>query len=109
MCYREKFDRELKLVEGEKENLTIEITFLRDKIRSNRQQIGVLQSECNDFFQRLQKAAQDYADILQNKEDQIMDNEKQLSSLQQQNEQMEQQINFNNTEIAKLMSVGNDC
>ena len=70
MC-REKLAGEIRQLEGEKFDLGIEVTFVKDKFKQAKAEKEVLLEEIDALRVRMAKATQDYAQILDHREGQI--------------------------------------
>ncbi|KAK9823106.1 hypothetical protein WJX72_000307 [[Myrmecia] bisecta] len=85
----EKLQQEIARLEGEKADLCIELNFLRNKLKERDAANQSLENAVDTLNLQLTKSTQDYADILEHKEQQlkadevrIRDLEKELAALQ---------------------------
>ncbi|GAX74227.1 hypothetical protein CEUSTIGMA_g1676.t1 [Chlamydomonas eustigma] len=97
-----KFLEEIRQLERAKNDMAVEQAFMMDKFRQMKAENDRLKDEMSTFRGRLGNATEDYADILEHRQEQIKAEETKLRSMQQQIERMEADINKYLEEIAKL-------
>jgi hypothetical protein len=68
---REKAAAELRALEAESFDLSIEVSFLKDKLQHGREENDSLLQQIDTLKLRTAKASQDYAQILEHREAQI--------------------------------------
>jgi len=87
-----KMQEEIKLLERSKNDMQVEQTFVMDKFRQLKSENERLKSEMDAFKNRLGNATEDYADILEHRQEQIKAEEVKLRSIQQHVEKLETDI-----------------
>ncbi|KXZ54835.1 hypothetical protein GPECTOR_4g907 [Gonium pectorale] len=77
-----KYQEEIRALEQAKNDLQLEHTFVLDKFRQLKAENDRLRTEIDGFKSRLTSAADDYADILEHRQEQIKAEENKLKGLQ---------------------------
>ncbi|PNW80231.1 hypothetical protein CHLRE_08g383101v5 [Chlamydomonas reinhardtii] len=97
-----KFQEEIKQLEQAKNDLQLEHTFLLDKFRQLKAENDRLRGEIDGMKGRLTHAADDYADILEHRQEQIKAEEAKLRGLQSNVEKLELDVGRAEEEIRQL-------
>ncbi|GLC41598.1 hypothetical protein PLESTF_000274300 [Pleodorina starrii] len=87
-----KYQEEIRQLEQAKNDLQLEHTFVLDKFRQLKAENDRLRAEIDGFKSRLTNAADDYADILEHRQEQIRAEENKLKGLQSHVEKLEADI-----------------
>ncbi len=93
---------EIRQLERAKNDMQVEQAFMMDKFRQMKAENDRLKEEMSTFKGRLGNATEDYADILEHRQEQIKAEETKLRTMQQQIERMEADITRYLEDIAKL-------
>mmetsp|Transcript_17491 Transcript_17491/g.44035 ORF Transcript_17491/g.44035 Transcript_17491/m.44035 type:complete len:628 (-) Transcript_17491:2367-4250(-) len=101
----EKYQEEIKQLERAKNDMQVEETFLGDKFRQLRAENDRLKAEIDTYRSRLGNATEDYADILEHRQEQIKAEEVKLRQMQMQVERLEADLSRLTEEMRSLREV----
>lgn len=100
-----KVKEEIAQLERTNNDMMVEQTFVTDKFRQMRMENDRLKEELNAFKSRLGSATEDYADILEHRQEQIKAEEVKLRSIMMNVERLEGEIQRQTDEIRSLKEV----
>ena len=101
----EKMELEMKVLEGEKENLGVELAFMKDKLHQTKNDVDHMHEEVKELKGRLSKATADAADILEHKQQEIHSKQEQVNFLESRVTELEGMLAERDTQIEKLQSL----
>eukprot|EP00798_Chlamydomonas_sp_ICE-L_P017175 gene17175-23489_t len=103
-----KMADEITQLERSKNDMMVEQTFVTDKFRQLRMENERLKEELAGFKGRLGNATEDYADILEHRQEQIKAEEVKLRTIMQKVERLEGEIARQSEEIKHLKDVNSN-
>lgn len=103
----EKLEQEKKVLEGEKENLGVELAFMKDKLHQTKNDVEHMHAEVKELKSRLSKATADAADILEHKQQEIHSKQQQVNQLEVRVTELEQTVEEKDRRIVELQSLNN--
>lgn len=98
----EKLELEKKELEGEKENLGVELAFMKDKLHQTKNDVERMHKETAQLKARLDKATADAADILEHKQTEIHAKQMQVTELEDRVTELEAALAERDARIAEL-------
>uniref|UniRef100_A0A7S3QQQ5 Fibronectin type-III domain-containing protein n=2 Tax=Dunaliella tertiolecta TaxID=3047 RepID=A0A7S3QQQ5_DUNTE len=97
-----KLQEEVKLLERARNDMQVEESFVHDKYKQIKAENERLQAEINKYRSRLGNATEDYADILEHRQEQIKAEEVKLRSMQAQVEKLDSELKQATEEVKNL-------
>mmetsp|Transcript_33290 Transcript_33290/g.78947 ORF Transcript_33290/g.78947 Transcript_33290/m.78947 type:complete len:632 (+) Transcript_33290:204-2099(+) len=101
----EKLEQEKRVLETERENLAVELAFMKDKLHQTKNDVEHLQEENSQLRHRLSKASADAADILEHKQEEIQNKQHSVNSLEARVAELERLLEQRDTAISELKSL----